>query len=104
MCRPRRAPRMAQPRRAPRMPETPLSSTQATRHAYALDLATRYVWDFAGEGLVHRLALQPGEGADKPPEGPMGRVADAFAAALSSDGEHRKLEGLALEVFVTSWQ
>ena len=38
---------------------------RATLHAYALDVASQHVWDFAGEGYVHRLALQRGEGHDE---------------------------------------
>ncbi|KAJ8602181.1 hypothetical protein CTAYLR_003512 [Chrysophaeum taylorii] len=38
--------------------EHALAHYESTKHAYALDVQTRYVWDFAGEGFVHRLALQ----------------------------------------------
>lgn len=31
---------------------------ERTKHAYALDVTTRLVWDFASEGFVHRVALQ----------------------------------------------
>ena len=44
---------------------------RATLHAYALDVATQHVWDFAGEGYVHRLALQRG-GEDREPASPTG--------------------------------
>ncbi|KAJ1446627.1 hypothetical protein M885DRAFT_545709 [Pelagophyceae sp. CCMP2097] len=89
---------------------------RATLHAYALDVRTRHVWDFAGEGYVHRLVLQK-DGFDedddalpRPPKlyeigGPnmtaptgLSRLAALQARAPVDDKcVHRKLEGLALE-------
>lgn len=64
----------------------------ATSHAYALDVATRCVWDFAGEGYVHRLALGTDDDGKKVEEVPTVR-----GVQTTRDLEHRKLEGLAVE-------
>ena len=71
-----------------------------TLHAYALDTETQHVWDFAGQGYVHRLI----ENVD---DGKIVEVSDPRSAAMerstipelsdTQEGEvvHRKLEGYA---------
>jgi BRCA1-associated protein len=72
-----------------------------TLHAYALDTHTQHVWDFCGQGYVHRL-LQNKE------DGKLVEVADPYnttsrerslnpGLSEAQEGEvvHRKLEGMA---------
>ena len=75
-----------------------------TLHAYALDTETQHVWDFAGQGYVHRLI----ENAD---DGKIVEVSDPRSGAMerspipelsdSQEGEvvHRKLEGYASQYY-----
>jgi BRCA1-associated protein len=35
---------------------------EATRHSYAMDIATQHVWDYAGDGYVHRLIQNKADG------------------------------------------
>jgi len=37
---------------------------EASLHAYALEVDSQQVWDFAGEGFVHRLVVGSGDGSD----------------------------------------
>lgn len=76
-----------------------------TLHAYALDTQTQHVWDFAGQGYVHRL-LQNKQ------DGKLVEVSDPYSTAslertlspgLSQTQEnevvHRKLEGFASQYY-----
>ncbi|TDH65077.1 hypothetical protein CCR75_009274 [Bremia lactucae] len=75
---------------------------QETLHTYSLELETQRVWDYAGDGYVHRLILNKrdgkfvefpcpnnfsGERSQNPP----------ITSAEEEEGEHRKLEKLAVE-------
>eukprot|EP00611_Tribonema_gayanum_P006084 TRINITY_DN1536_c0_g1_i3.p1 TRINITY_DN1536_c0_g1~~TRINITY_DN1536_c0_g1_i3.p1 ORF type:complete len:534 (+),score=148.69 TRINITY_DN1536_c0_g1_i3:57-1658(+) len=73
----------------------------ATLHAYALDVETQQVWDFAGGGFVHRLiynkadgkmveANNPGHASGERPQAPS-QLSDVQEERLV----HGKLEGLA---------
>jgi hypothetical protein len=76
-----------------------------TLHAYALDTQTQHVWDFAGQGYVHRL-LQNKQ------DGKLVEVSDPYSTASlertmspglsdTQEGEvvHRKLEGFASQYY-----
>jgi BRCA1-associated protein len=75
----------------------------STLHAYALEVSTQKVWDFAGAGFVHRLVSNKSDGkmveiADPSDTG--GGGIRAMSSSEESDGEllwHTKLEGLAAE-------
>ncbi|KAL7692461.1 putative Zinc finger, UBP-type, Zinc finger, RING-type, BRCA1-associated 2 [Plasmopara halstedii] len=75
---------------------------QETLHTYSLELETQRVWDYAGDGYVHRLILNKqdgkfvefpspynlsGERSQRPPT----------TSAEDEEDEHRKLEKLAVE-------
>jgi len=70
-----------------------------TLHAYALDTETQHVWDFCGQGYVHRLLQNAKDGKivevshqtqdQRMPEA--GRLSDA----QEDEVVHRKLEGFA---------
>lgn len=49
---------------------------QETNHSYAMDIATQHVWDYAGDGYVHRLIQHKGDG----------KLMDLPAAAWSGQG------------------
>ena len=71
-----------------------------TLHTYALDTQTQQVWDFAGDGYVHRLLYD--KAGHKVVEGAAPSDERAAAPTHLSDSqreeaEHAKLEGLAVE-------
>ncbi|GLD91512.1 hypothetical protein PINS_up000045 [Pythium insidiosum] len=75
---------------------------QETMHTYSLELETQRVWDYAGDGFVHRLILNKQDG--KFVEFPSPNAVSAersrlppLTAAEAEEGEHRKLEKLAVE-------
>lgn len=49
---------------------------EETKHSYAMDIASQYVWDYAGDGYVHRLIQNKGDG----------KMMDLPAAGKSADG------------------
>jgi BRCA1-associated protein len=78
---------------------------EETLHAYALDTQTQHVWDFAGQGYVHRL-LQNKQ------DGKLVEISDPYTTASlernqspglsdTQEGEvvHRKLEGFASQYY-----
>ena len=72
-----------------------------TLHAYALDTETQHVWDFAGQGYVHRLLQNTEDGKLVEVNDPNNRTSQerSLTPGLSDaqEGEvvHRKLEGFA---------
>lgn len=74
-----------------------------TLHAYALDTETQHVWDFCGQGYVHRLLQNSSDGKlvevsnqhdnQRLPEA--GRLSDA----QEDEVVHRKLEGFAQQYY-----
>ncbi len=76
-----------------------------TLHAYALDTETQHVWDFAGQGYVHRLIENDNDGKIVEVSNP--RQSSAMERSLipelsdTQEGEvvHRKLEGYANEYY-----
>ncbi|TMW60485.1 hypothetical protein Poli38472_000527 [Pythium oligandrum] len=75
---------------------------QETMHTYSLELETQRVWDYAGDGFVHRLILnkQDGKFVEFPnpdaTSGERSQLPPPTTAELE-EGEHRKLEKLAHE-------
>ncbi|KAJ0407930.1 hypothetical protein ATCC90586_006302 [Pythium insidiosum] len=75
---------------------------QETMHTYSLELETQRVWDYAGDGYVHRLILnkQDGKFVEFPNPNAVSAERSRLApptAAEAEEGEHRKLEKLAVE-------
>jgi BRCA1-associated protein len=74
-----------------------------TLHAYALDTETQHVWDFAGQGYVHRLLqnAQDGKLVEVAQQGTGERQPEAGHLSDQQEDEvvHRKLEGLANQYY-----
>lgn len=72
-----------------------------TLHAYALEAETQHVWDFCGQGYVHRLLQNKDDGklVEIPdPSNTSSQERSAEPGVISAEDEvtvHRKLEGLA---------
>ena len=74
---------------------------EATSHCYAMDIATQHVWDYAGDGYVHRLIQS------KPDAGVGGKLIDlpersrheneAFRAEGGDSVPREKMESMATE-------
>ncbi|KAJ8518982.1 hypothetical protein ON010_g18137 [Phytophthora cinnamomi] len=81
---------------------TEIPTCAETLHTYSLELETQRVWDYAGDGYVHRLILNKGDGkfVEFPsPNNVSGERSQTppTTAAEEEEGEHRKLEKLAVE-------
>ncbi|KAE8967869.1 hypothetical protein PR003_g28954 [Phytophthora rubi] len=75
---------------------------QETLHTYSLELETQRVWDYAGDGYVHRLILnkQDGKFVEFPSPNNLSGERSQTPPATSAEeeeGEHLKLEKLAVE-------
>jgi len=76
-----------------------------TLHAYALDTESQHVWDFAGQGYVHRLLQNKDDGKLVEVNDPTNTVSQerSLSPGLSDaqEGEvvHRKLEGFASQYY-----
>jgi BRCA1-associated protein len=76
-----------------------------TLHAYALDTETQHVWDFAGQGYVHRLLQNKEDGKLVEVSDPNNTTSQerSMTPGLSDaqEGEvvHRKLEGFATQYY-----
>jgi hypothetical protein len=76
-----------------------------TLHAYALDTETQHVWDFAGQGYVHRLLQNKEDGKLVEVTDPNNTTSQerSMTPGLSDaqEGEvvHRKLEGFASQYY-----
>ncbi len=76
-----------------------------TLHAYALDTETQHVWDFAGQGYVHRLLQNKEDGKLVEVSDPNNTTSQerSMTPGLSDtqEGEvvHRKLEGFASQYY-----
>jgi BRCA1-associated protein len=76
-----------------------------TLHAYALDTETQHVWDFAGQGYVHRLLQNKEDGKLVEVSDPNNTTSQerSLTPGLSDaqEGEvvHRKLEGFASQYY-----
>lgn len=76
-----------------------------TLHAYALDTGTQHVWDFAGQGYVHRLLQNKEDGKLVEVNDPHNTTSEerSLTPGLSDaqEGEvvHRKLEGFASQYY-----
>jgi BRCA1-associated protein len=76
-----------------------------TLHAYALDTENQHVWDFAGQGYVHRLLQNKGDGKLVEVNDPNNTTSQerSLNPGLSDAQEeqvvHRKLEGFASQYY-----
>ncbi|DBA02516.1 TPA: hypothetical protein N0F65_010988 [Lagenidium giganteum] len=75
---------------------------QETLHTYSLELETQRVWDYAGDGYVHRLILnkQDGKFVEFPSPNTVSGERSQMPPPTSAEEEeveHRKLEKLAVE-------
>ncbi|KDO29213.1 hypothetical protein SPRG_19886 [Saprolegnia parasitica CBS 223.65] len=68
---------------------------QETMHTYSLELETQRVWDYAGDGYVHRLIMNKQDG--KCVEFPNPNAHASMAGDDDVSDEHIKLEKLAAE-------
>ncbi len=74
-----------------------------TLHAYALDTETQHVWDFAGQGYVHRLIQNEDDGKLVEIPDPTNTISGerslipSLTDAEENEVVHRKLEGYANE-------
>lgn len=66
---------------------------EQTAHAFAMDIATQHVWDYASDGYVHRLIQNKADG--KLVELPSARHTDAATTKAAQHPE--KLEDMAVE-------
>ena len=77
------------------------SHFEKSGHTFAMDMESKRVWDYAGDGYVHRI-IQDGATGEKLVELPGSRrAANTEGTALEDDRdsgfEEEKMEGLALE-------
>ena len=76
-----------------------------TLHAYALDTETQHVWDFAGQGYVHRLIQNKDDGKLVETNDPSNTSSQArtldpgLSDAQEDELVHRKLEGFASQYY-----
>jgi BRCA1-associated protein len=75
-----------------------------TLHAYALDTETQHVWDFAGQGYVHRLLQNSKDGKLVEVNDPHNTSQERSLSPGLSDAQeeqvvHRKLEGFASQYY-----
>lgn len=75
-----------------------------TLHAYALDTTTQHVWDFAGQGYVHRLLQNKQDGKLVEVHDPRSASHERSTQPGLSDQQeaqvvHRKLEGFASQYY-----
>lgn len=73
-------------------------------HAYALDTESQHVWDFAGQGYVHRLLQNKDDGklveiADPLSSSQERSLAPGLSDAQEGEVVHRKLEGFASQYY-----
>ncbi|CAM9244898.1 unnamed protein product, partial [Ectocarpus sp. 8 AP-2014] len=62
----------------------------STLHAYAIEIETQQVWDFAGDGFVHRLIHNKADGK-------LVEISDPEQTTQEERLVHGKLEGLAYQ-------
>jgi BRCA1-associated protein len=76
-----------------------------TLHAYALDTETQHVWDFAGQGYVHRLLQNKQDGKLVEVNDPNNTTSQerslnpGLSDAQEGEVVHRKLEGFASQYY-----
>jgi BRCA1-associated protein len=75
-----------------------------TLHAYALETDSQHVWDFAGQGYVHRLLQNKDDGklveSAAPNTASQERtLSPGLSAAQEGEVVHRKLEGFASQYY-----
>ncbi|KAF2674295.1 zf-UBP-domain-containing protein [Microthyrium microscopicum] len=73
---------------------------EETKHSYAMDIATQHVWDYAGDGYVHRLIQNQADGKllDLPAASKGTKNGEAVMAAYGADMVPReKMEAMGNE-------
>jgi BRCA1-associated protein len=75
---------------------------EATKHSFAMDIATQHVWDYAGDGYVHRLIQSKADGKlmDLPAAAwsDKGKIDDGGMSAMGADTVPReKMEAMSNE-------
>ncbi|KAF9741266.1 hypothetical protein PMIN03_012270 [Paraphaeosphaeria minitans] len=73
---------------------------EATNHTYAMDVVSQHVWDYAGDGYVHRLIQNKADGklVDLPASAHAGGLKNAGMTGYASDTVPReKLDNMGME-------
>lgn len=70
---------------------------EATSHCYAMDIGTQRVWDYAGDGYVHRLIQSKPDGRIELPAERARHENEAFRAEGSDNVPREKMENMATE-------
>lgn len=71
---------------------------EATSHCYAMDISTQHVWDYAGDGYVHRLIQsKPDSRLIDMPSGHARHENEAFRAEAGDHVPREKMENMAAE-------
>ncbi|WPG97565.1 Hypothetical protein R9X50_00034200 [Acrodontium crateriforme] len=70
---------------------------EATSHCYAMDINTQHVWDYAGDGYVHRLIQSKPDSTNKNTELPPRHANEAFRAEGGESVPREKMESMANE-------
>lgn len=72
---------------------------EATSHCYAMDISTQHVWDYAGDGYVHRLIQSKPDSRliDLPSESRQRHENEAFRSEGSDSVPREKMESMAAE-------
>src|SRR5271169_3437636 len=71
----------------------------STNHLYALELETQRVWDYAGDGYVHRLIQTKNDGklVEFPPVASTGTYYHPADRAVDDDVSREKLDAMGME-------
>ncbi|KAF2449448.1 RING-10 protein [Karstenula rhodostoma CBS 690.94] len=73
---------------------------EATNHTYAMDVVSQHVWDYAGDGYVHRLIQNKADGklVDLPASAHAGGLKNASMTGYANDTVPReKLDNMGME-------
>lgn len=73
---------------------------EATNHTYAMDVVSQHVWDYAGDGYVHRLIQNKADGklVDLPASAHAGGLKNAGMTGYANDTVPReKLDNMGME-------
>ncbi|CBX94365.1 hypothetical protein IAQ61_009929 [Plenodomus lingam] len=72
---------------------------EATSHTYAMDVVTQHVWDYAGDGYVHRLIQNKADGklVDMPASTQQSFAAPGMTAYANDTVPREKLDNMGME-------
>lgn len=73
---------------------------EATNHSYAMDIVSQHVWDYAGDGYVHRLIQNKADGklVDLPASTQKGKDTNASMTGYAADSVPReKVDSMGME-------